>query len=340
MINNCYNPPYTITPVIINLIEQIGQALGKASVLTSARDLRLRKVNRIQTLQGSLAIEGNTLTTEQISTILDGKTVVAPPREIQEVRNAIKAYDQYPNWNPTSQADLLKAHKIMTMGLLDVPGQYRNSGVGVMGPSGIIHTAPQGKIVPELMGNLLAWLKNTDAHPLIKSCVFHYEFEFIHPFADGNGRIGRLWQTLILTKWNAIFADIPVESMIHTRQNDYYKAFVQSTNDGESTAFIEFMLKTILDEINIAFVTPQDNPQDAPQVKKLLALLAEPMTRQEILDALQLNDRKSMTKRYLKPALDNSLIEMTVPDKPNSKNQKYQITPKGKLYLSQEGEML
>jgi cell filamentation protein, protein adenylyltransferase len=251
-----YQPPYKITPAILTSIEQIGEALGKLFITMDTQDLRLRRINRICTLHGSLAIEGNTLSQEQISTILDGKPVIAPPREIQEVRNAIKVYDEYPNWDPANEADLLKAHEIMTTGLLDVPGQYRTTGVGVMGPADVIHVAPPAKRVPKLMADLLGWLKNTDEHPLIKSCVFHYEFEFIHPFADGNGRLGRLWQTLILTKWNSIFANIPVESMIYAYQSDYYDAIARSSKDGQSTVFIEFMLKMIWESIMHQSIKP------------------------------------------------------------------------------------
>ncbi|MHC4926484.1 MAG: Fic family protein [Planctomycetota bacterium] len=327
-----YDPPFTITPAIVTLIEQIGEALGRLSVKTS-QDLRLRRVNRIQTLHGSLAIEGNTLSEDQIATILDGKEVVAPIRDVQEVRNAIKAYDQYPGWNPASESDLLKAHEIMMLGLIDVPGQYRISGAGVMGPQEIIHVAPQADRVPELMSRLLAWLDSTKEHALLKSCVFHYEFEFIHPFVDGNGRLGRLWQTLILTRWNELFANIPVESMVYAHQQEYYDAIAHSSKEGQSTVFIEFMLNMVAEKIQgTGGGTPQDTPQDTPQVRKLLSILKSTalMSRQEILEKLELSDRKSMTQRYLRPALDAGFIEMTIPDKPSSKIQQYRITPKGK----------
>jgi Fic family protein len=303
-------------------------------LVTDKQDLRLRRINRIRTVHGSLAIEGNTLSEEQISTILDGKPVVAPPREVQEVRNAIKVYDEDPDWEPASEDSLLKAHEMMMLGLIDEPGRYRTGGVGVMGPKEVIHVAPPAGRVPQLMADLLDWLGVTDAHPLIKSCVFHYEFEFIHPFADGNGRIGRLWQTLILTKWNALFGDIPVESMIYARQSEYYDAIAKSSKNGDSTVFIGFMLNIILDEIGeISTDTPQVTPQATPQVKKLLSVLEGEMTRREILDLLELSDRKSMTEIYLKPALEAGLIEMTIPDKPNSQNQKYRVTAMGKLFM-------
>jgi len=194
-----YQPPYTITPSIIRLIAEIGESIGRLSAKTeNAKSLKLRRINRIRTIQGSLAIEGNTLSEEQITAILEGKRVIAPPREVQEVRNAIAAYDQFDKWRPTKEKDLLTAHTVFMKGLIDDTGNYRCGGVGVMSGNKVIHMAPQASRVPKLMGDLLQWLDTTDQHPLIISSVFHYEFEFIHPFEDGNGRMGRLWQTLIL----------------------------------------------------------------------------------------------------------------------------------------------
>ena len=243
-------PPYTITPDILFRIEEIGEAIGRATGIS--QDLRLRRINRILTIRGSLAIEGNILSEEQVSTILDGKPVIAPLRDIQEARNAIKAYDQYQQWNPASEADLLRAHEILMIGLLDAPGQYRRRDIGVMGGGEVHHIGPPPGRVPQLMANLLAWLGSTDEHPLIASSVFHYEFEFIHPFEDGNGRMGRLWQTLILTRWKPLFAHIPVESLVHARQSDYYKAIRQSSSEGESTPFIAFMLEIIPEAMKLA----------------------------------------------------------------------------------------
>lgn len=320
-----YKPPFTITPEIISLLAEICELLGRMSALQNPQELRLRRINRIKTVHGSVAIEGNTLTEDQISDILDGKQIVAPLREVQEVRNAIKAYDQYEDWDPVDEDDLLKAHAIMTAGLLDNPGNYRCKAAGIMGGEDIVHIAPPAERVSFLIKDLLAWLRDTDMHPLIASSVFHYEFEFIHPFEDGNGRIGRLWQTLILTRWNPLFADIPIESMVHVNQQAYYYALNQSTNQANCTPFIEFMLNKILDAIN----TPQVKPQVTPQVNKLLAVIKNEMSRQEILDALNLKDRKSLTKLYIRPAIEAGLLKMTVPNKPNSKLQKYILTAKG-----------
>ena len=319
-------PPYSITPGILTRVEQVGEAIGRVEAAGISQDLRLRRINRIRTIHGSLAIEGNTLGEEEISTILDGKPVAAPLRDIQEVRNAIRAYDQYQHMNPASETDLLRAHELLMTGLLDAPGHYRRGQVSVMGQGQIHHIGPPARRVPHLMANLLAWIGSTDGHPLIASSVFHYEFEFIHPFEDGNGRMGRLWQTLILTRWKPMFAHIPVESLIHAKQDAYYEAIRQSSAAGSSTSFIVFMLDTILETIH----TPQDIPQVTPQVKRLLSVLEGEMSRQEIQHALGLKDRKSLRQRYLLPALQDGYIEMTHPDTPNAKTQKYRPTPRGR----------
>ena len=316
-------PPYTITPPILDLIERIGEAIGRVNEAAVQADLRLRRVNRIRTIQGSLAIEGNTLSEDEISTILDGKPVIAPLREVQEVRNAIKVYDQLLHWNPASKEDLLKAHEMLMLGSLDAPGHYRLSGVGVGGGGEIHHIAPPASRVPLLMSNLLSWLEDTQEHALIASSVFHYEFEFIHPFEDGNGRMGRLWQTAILARWKRLFADVPVESLVYARQSDYYKAIRESSAIGESTPFISYMLEAILDAV---IATPQERPYVTPQVKRLLAVLDHEMTMREILLALDLRDRKSFRQRYLQPALEQGLVEMAFPESPTARNQRYRRT--------------
>ena len=322
-----YKPPYTVSSKIVSLVAEICEVLGRMSALESPQELRLRRINRIKTVHGSLAIEGNTLSEDQISAIIDGKKVVAPLREIQEVRNAVKVYDQFMEWEATNDNDLLKAHEILMAGLLDAPGRYRRKGVGIMGGDAIVHMAPPAGRVPQLMNDLLSWLKQTDAHPLIASSVFHYEFEFIHPFEDGNGRMGRLWQTLILTQWNPLFVDIPVESMIYTNQQEYYKALNQSTNQADCAPFIEFILENIIAVLE----APHVAPQVSPHVEKLLSILKNNMSRQEIMRALNLKDRKSLGIRYLQPAIKAGIIEMTVPDKPRAKNQKYRLTAKGRM---------
>ncbi len=327
-----YQPPYTISPAIVNLVAEISETVGRLSVLTdTVKNLRLRRINRIRTIQGSLAIEGNTLSEEQITAILDGKRVIAPPREILEVRNAITAYDRFKQWRPEVGTELQDAHRILMTGLIDNAGAYRCSGVGVMANGRVIHMAPPADRVPSLMHDLLKWLDASDQHPLITSSVFHYEFEFIHPFADGNGRMGRLWQTLILARWNPLFTHVPVESLVHEHQAEYYQALQKSTEQTDSMPFIEFMLKMILDAIVSA--TPQVTPHVTPQVTRLLEVLKGDLNREELQSTLNLQDRKSFRERYLKPALAEGLIEMTLPEKPNSSLQKYRLTNKGRRWL-------
>jgi len=322
-----YSPPYSLTSAIVSLIAQIGEAVGRLSAQeTAATSLRLRRINRIRTIQGSLAIEGNTLSEAQITAILEGKRVIAPPREIQEARNAIKAYDLYTQWQPSAEKDLLAAHGILMKGLLDAPGHYRSGGVGVMAGGEVIHMAPPAKRVAPLMRDLLHWLKTTDEHPLIASSVFHYEFEFIHPFEDGNGRMGRLWQTLILSQWNPLLAHIPVETLIHEHQQEYYAALNRSTRYGDSAAFVEFMLQMILD----ATPRAQSEAHTGAQSESILrALVPAPLSANQLIAHLNLRSKTGAFKRAIKELLDGGLIEYTLPDKPNSRLQKYRLTGKG-----------
>ncbi|TMN98287.1 Fic family protein [Pseudoalteromonas sp. S558] len=248
-----YAPPFTLSNKTLTLVAKIGESIGRLTVQQEqAQLLRLRKVNRMRTVQGSLAIEGSTLTQQQITAILDGKRIIAPPKEVQEAHNAINSYDALTQWQPTNPSDLLSAHLLMMVGLVNDAGMYRQEGVGVMSGEQVVHMAPQAERVPKLMAELLEWLESSDVHPLVASCVFHYEFEFIHPFSDGNGRVGRLWQMLILSKWHDVFINIPVESMVHQHQDDYYLAIRQSTQQTDSAPFIEFMLQMIFDAITEA----------------------------------------------------------------------------------------
>jgi len=324
-----HQPPFTITPLILNRVAQISEVVGRLSVLAEAsRDLRLRRINRIRTVHGSLAIEGNTLNEAQITAILDGKRVIAPPREVLEVKNALAAYELFQSWKPEAEGDLLDAHRVLMSGLIDEAGIYRQGGVGVMAGSQVIHMAPPASRVPGLMADLLGWLALTDAHPLVASSVFHYEFEFIHPFVDGNGRMGRLWQSLILAHWNPLFADVPVESLVFAHQATYYAALQESTRQTDSAPFIEFMLGVIVDAVKAN--TPQVTHQVTPQVRRLLDALQGTMSRDELQQALGLRDRKSFQVRYINPALGVGLIEMTLPGKPNSRLQQYRLTDTGR----------
>ncbi len=331
-----YQPPYKINSKIIHLVAQISETLGRLTVLAQIQDeLKLRKANRIRTIQGSLAIEGNTLSEEQITAILNGKPVIAPPKEIQEVRNAIKAYEQFQQWQPACEQDLLKAHQVLMAGLIDEVGQYRQGGVGVMSGNQVVHLAPPASQVVRLMNDLLQWLEQSDEHPLITSSVFHHEFEFIHPFADGNGRMGRLWQTLILTKWNPIFANIPVESLIYQNQKAYYDALQASTDQTDSAPFIEFILQMIFDAIQSSSTTDQvtvhdtdqATVQDGDHVQRLVSAMEQrEYGLTELMSLLGLSHRQTFQQNYLNPAIEAGLIERTIPDKPKSPKQRYRLS--------------
>lgn len=249
-------PPFEITNKIIDYVAEIAELMGKLSSTNQlSGNPTLRRTNRIRTIHGSLAIEQNTLSLEQVTAVLNGKQVLAPPKDIAEVKNAYEIYERLDELDPYSVDDLLTAHGIMTRGLVDESGVFRSKPVGVVDQEGhVLHFGTLPQYVPALVIELLDWVKNSDMHMLIRSCVFHYEFELIHPFADGNGRVGRLWHTLLLSKWNPAFAWLPIESIIHDRQQEYYAAINASNDAGESTVFIEFMLSAIkaslIDAIN------------------------------------------------------------------------------------------
>ncbi len=251
-------PPFHITETMINLVAEISELVGHLSASYHlSTNPTLRRRNRIRSIYSSLAIEQNTMTLEQVTAVLNGKRVLAPPKDIAEVKNAYEIYERLGELNPYSVDDLLMAHGIMTRGLIEEFGEFRSKSVGVVNGEGkILHFGTLPAYVPDLVEQLLDWTANSDLHMLIRSCVFHYEFELIHPFADGNGRIGRLWHTLLLSQWNPAFAWLPIESIIHDNQEAYYAALNASNVAAESTAFVEFMLsviKTALTEaINIS----------------------------------------------------------------------------------------
>ena len=258
-----YIPPFTVSADAINLIAEISAQIERYAIRLEQEDgLRLRKANRIKTIHSSLAIEGNTLSEDEVRDIIDGKNVVAPIRQIQEVKNAIKTYELYPTLDAFKEKDLLKAHGVMMQALVDNAGHYRRGGVGVFGEKGLVHLAPPADRVPMLMGDLFDWLKRSKDHLLIRSCVFHFEFEFIHPFIDGNGRMGRLWQSLILGKLHPLFEHLPVENMVYSNQQQYYDAITASTNAGQSGPFIDFMLGEIYKTLKEHQGSPLPNTED------------------------------------------------------------------------------
>jgi len=240
-------PAYTISTKAIDLVARIAEKVGEIRGSGEySRNLRLRKINRLRSIQSSLAIENNPLTLGQVTDIIEGKRVLGLPHEIQEVKNAYQAYEHLLEYDPYKVKDFLKAHQFLTTQLVKDAGHFRSQGVGVFEGNKLIHAGANYQFVPQLVTALFAWAKKTDVHPLIKSSIVHFEIEYIHPFIDGNGRIGRLWQTLILSKWNELFAWLPVETVVHENQQGYYDALAISQKSGDSVSFIEFMLNAVL----------------------------------------------------------------------------------------------
>lgn len=296
LLKNKKIPPFTITSKIVNLIAKISEQVGglNASLLNSSP--QLRKQNRIKTIAGTLAIEGNQLTEEQITAIIEGQKVLGSARELAEVAGAISAYDALPELQPHKINDLLKAHNLMMSGILLDAGKFRNKAVGIHKGNKVHHIAPPAHQVSGLMADLVNWLKKSQDHPLITSSVFHYEFEFIHPFTDGNGRLGRLWQTLILSKWHPLFLALPLESIIKDNQQKYYQALEQADKEGNSVAFIDFMLLTISETLEKntqknapinAPINASINPTKTPDAVLMLIKNNPKITRKQIADTLQ-----------------------------------------------------
>jgi len=286
-----YTPPFTITSKILDIVSQISEIVGKLEVLApTAISPTLRKANKIKTITGTLEIEGNTLGIEKVTAILEGKRVMGSMREIAEVNGAIKVYDMLDSFEYKKLDDLLLSHKMLMDEILTDAGTFRSSNVGVGGADGVVHVAPPYAHVVSLMEDLFSWLEVSDVHPLIQSSVFHYEFEFIHPFVDGNGRIGRLWQSLILYKWKPLFSAMPIESVIKESQQEYYDALQSAGDAGESTPFVEFMLEAILETCERELTNNQDVPINVPK--------NVPINRQDkILEIIQ--DDSSVTIEQL-----------------------------------------
>jgi Fic family protein len=324
-------PPYTITPSILSLVAEISGEVGRIGALAGPGNvLRLRRENRIRSIHASLAIENNTLSLDQVTAVIAGKKVLGQPREIQEVQNAFTAYEALPSWSPSTLKHLLSAHRLLLQALVKDAGKFRTRAVGIAKGKRIVHLAPPAAGVRGLMKDLLHWLRYTDAHPLISSCVFHYELEFIHPFADGNGRLGRLWQTLILSQWHPLFAFLPVETVIRDQQTAYYQALAACDKAGNSTVFIEFLLTTLLTALREAAETDQVGDQLTDQVASLLRTLGnKTLSALECMQELGLSHRPTFRTNHLNPALSAGLIAYTIPDKPQSRLQKYRLTQKG-----------
>lgn len=328
-----YEPPFNMTNFIIDLLMAISEQLGRITVLQSeSMTPHLRKENRIRTIHSSLAIEHNSLSKEQVTAIINGKHVLGNPNEIREVQNAYQAYELMLELNPYSINDLLNAHRLMMQSLIKENGKFRSGAVGVYEGDRVIHVAPPAKYVQRQIRDLMEWYQRSNLQPLVKSAIFHYEFEFIHPFADGNGRIGRLWHTMLLGEWKEIFYWLPIEDLIRTRQNEYYDALGKSDKNGDSSEFVQMILSVIHDtlkdyEDNTDQVGDQENDQvktDNPNLTKLLGAIGDDtLSAVEIMSRIGLRHRPTFRKNYLNPALELDLLERTIPDKPNSRNQRY-----------------
>lgn len=327
---NNYVPPFTITN---NMLERVSSIMKKIGKLENYKDLNkmpvLRRNNRIKSIHSSLSIEANSLTFNQVKDIIDGKLVIGSQKEIQEVKNAYNAYLKIKDVNPYSLNDLKSIHGIMTYLTVEESGKFRTGDEGVFDENGnCIHVCPPPEQVDKLMKQLFNWMKENkdEVHPLILSSVFHYEFVFIHPFSDGNGRTARLWQNVILSNWEDIFEYVPIESKIMKYQEEYYTSINNCNLNGTSTEFIEFMLKMI-DEVLDGLIEGVGNQINhiSSYVKKLLDAMdiGIPYTTSELMELLDMKSRVSFRENYLIPALENGLIKMTFPDTPTSKNQTY-----------------
>ena len=325
-----YNPKFQINNDIIRLVAEISEFSGRLKADSRLTDNPvLRKGNRIKTIYGSLAIEQNTLSVEQVTAVLNGKRVLAPPKDIAAVKNAYEAYEHIGEYDPYSVKDLLQAHAYMMKDLVDFPDCFRTGQVCVANQDGrIIHFGTLPRYVPQLTEELLEWTQNSEVHPLIKACVFHFEFENIHPFSDGNGRIGRLWHTLLMSRVNPYFAWLPVESMVHDHQQEYYNVINQAEASNDASVFIKFMLTIIRDTLN-EILTEQVAEQVTEQVvgkvtvEKLMQYCRIPRSRKEIQDFCGFRSREYFRDKILKPLLQTGKLRMTLPDKPNSRSQKY-----------------
>lgn len=324
-----YIPPYEITDKILTLVASVSEKIGQ---ITAKNELEarphLRRNNKIRSIYSSLQIEANSLSLDEVKDVIDGHLVLGKEKEIQEVKNAYAAYEEIPDIDPYKISELKRIHGIMTKYLIDGSGAFRKKEEGVFDGETCIFMAPPARFVPGLMQDLFDWMKTyqEQVHPLIMSAVFHYEFVFIHPFEDGNGRMARLWHTTLLSKWKPVFEFIPLESQIEKFQSGYYETIAACHKDGKSTRFIEFILEQldmVLDEMNRK--TAKKEKSISKYVEKLMKVMEYdvPYTSNELLELLSLKSKDSLRKNYLKPSLDHDLIQMTEPDKPKSKNQRY-----------------
>ena len=324
-----YKPPFTITNEILAYVSSISEKVGRISAISNLESKpHLRRNNRIKSIHSSLKIEANSLSLGQVRDVINGKMVLGEQKEIQEVKNAYAVYERFSEIQPFSIRSIKLFHGIMTKYVVEESGDFRRGEEGVFNGDECIFMAPPAQFVPQLMDDLFAWMKEerNNVHPLIMSSVFHYEFVFIHPFADGNGRMARLWHTAMLAKWKPVFEYIPIESQIEKFQNEYYDAIARCHVEGESTLFIEFMLSQIdkiLDDVSAQI--SEDNEQLSEYLKRLLEVMEYdvPYTSNTLMEKIGLKSKEGFRRNYLRPAIDMNLIRMTIPDKPNSRNQRY-----------------
>jgi Fic family protein len=356
-------PPYTITEKAADYLAKIVETVTRLEFGTGfKRNIKLHRENRVRSIYSSLAIEGNSLTLGEVTAVIDGKLIAGKQAEVKEVKNAFEAYDKIMTFDPYQLKDFLKAHMLMTQGLVKESGKFRSGDVGVFDGDVAVHIGARPQFVPELLADLFTWAKKSELHPVLKSAILHYEIETIHPFADGNGRMGRLWQTLLLAKWNSIFAWIPMESVLNQNRPEYYDALYYGQHMGDSSRFIEFTLSALyqvllstntdlnkveqgtkkdaeqVTEQDTEQVTTQITEQDTEQVtaqdtrriteqdnreEKILEFCITPKTRDEIQAFVGIAHREHFRANILKPLLVSGKLTMTIPDKPNSRNQKY-----------------
>ena len=324
-----YSPPFSITNEMVSLISEISDNLGRISNYKEFESKpHLRRNNRIKSIHSSLAIEANSLSMDEVRAVVNGKTVIGPQKEIQEVKNAYAAYEQIGSFDPYSVEELKRLHGLLTKYTVDESGAFRRGEEGVFDGNRCIFMAPPAHLVPQLMDDLFGWMarEKDSVHPLILSSVFHYEFVFIHPFADGNGRMARLWQTALLTQWKQVFQYLPIESHIYKFQTEYYNAISACHVAGNSDAFIVFMLTMInstLDEVLQQTVSSASSMSE--QVRRLLNVMeyGEAYTAKRIMELLGLKSKETLRKNYLNPAIEDGFVIMSEPDKPTSRNQMY-----------------
>lgn len=324
-----HKPPFLITNKILSYVSLISEKIGRITAISNLEAKpHLRRNNRIKSIHSSLKIEANSLTLGQVRDIINGKAVLGEQKEIQEVKNAYAVYERLSEIDPYNIRHLKQFHGIMTKYLVEESGEFRSGEEGVFNGGQCIFMAPPARFVPQLMDELFAWIKEAQeyVHPLILSSVFHYEFVFIHPFSDGNGRMARLWHTAFLSKWKPVFEYIPIESQIEKFQDEYYEAISRCHVAGKSTIFIEFMLSQIdkiLDDISTQI--SEKNEYLPETVQKLLEVMEYdvPYTGNALMERLGLKAKEGFRRNYLHPAVEMNLIQMTIPDKPNSRNQRY-----------------